>query len=170
MAAILLRFIALIVLCSLPRPATAYDPLPADTVIMLDRGWCEGEGLGCPVYRVLIFADGDVIWQGHSGVAKRGFALGHIEKDQIRALIQAFESIDYFHLENVYNFKGTGCQSNAAFNPTVITLIATRGVSKTLTHHKGCEGDISKKLSDLEDSIDKAANTERWVTGKRQAK
>ena len=170
MALKLLRFIALIALFGGPGPAAAYDPLPGDTVIMLDRGWCEGEGAGCPVYRVLIFADGDVVWQGHSGVVKRGFALGQIERDQIRALIQGFEAIDYFHLENIYNFKGSGCQSNAAFNPTIVTLIATHGASKTLTHHKGCDSDVARKLSDLEDSIDKAANTGPWVKGKRQAK
>ena len=116
------------------------------------------------------FADGDVIWQGHGRVAKLGLAPGRIERDRIRALIQEFEEIDYFHLENIYGFRGGGCQSSAPFKPTVITSFSMGGLSKTLSHHGGCVGEVSEKLTALENSIDKAANTARWISGNRPAK
>src|ERR1700712_4452103 len=104
--------ILLIGFCWLPTSATAQSPIPIpnDTVIVMQRGNCEV--MACPIYRVLIFADGDVIWQGHGRVAKLGLAPGRIERDRIRALIQEFEAIDYFHLENIYGFRGGGCQSS----------------------------------------------------------
>jgi len=162
-----LRLIPLIGLFCLPAIAAPQFPIPNDTVISLQRGNCEG---GCPVYRVLIFADGDVIWQGRGRVAKLGVVQSMIEPDQIRALIQNFESIDYFHLENIYGFHGGGCRSSAPDMPTVITSLSMGGLSKTLSHHDGCVGEVSERLTALEDSIDNAVNTARWIKGKMPAK
>jgi hypothetical protein len=161
-----LRLVPLVGLFSLPAIAVAQSPvtIPDDTVITLQRGNCEV--MECPVYRVVIFADGDVIWQGHARVARRGVIQSRIERDQIRALIQEFEAIDYFHLENIYGFRGSGCQSMAPYTPMVISSISMGGISKTLSHHTGCVGEVSQKLTALENSIDKAANTARWITGK----
>jgi Domain of unknown function (DUF6438) len=142
-------------------------PIPDDTVISLQRGNCEG---GCPVYRVMIFANGDVIWQGRGRVTRPGVVLSRIERDQIRALIKEFQSIDYFHLENIYGYRGRGCQSSAPDMPMVITTLSMGGLSKTLSHHDGCVGEVSEKISAIENSIDQAVNTARWITGKPQAK
>jgi hypothetical protein len=102
-------------------------------------------------------------------VAKRGVVLSRIERDRIRALLQDFASIDYFHLDNIYGFNGSGCRSTAPYTPTVITSLSMGGLSKTLSHHDGCVGEVSEKLKALENSIDKAANTARWVSGKPPA-
>src|SRR5580698_7989698 len=91
-----------------PEPAPATQTIPDDTVITLQRGNCEG---GCPVYRVMIFANGDVIWQGRGRVARLGVVLSQIERDRIRALIAEFQAIDYFHLEDIYGYGGKGCHS-----------------------------------------------------------
>lgn len=161
-----LRFIPLIGLLCLPAIAAAQSPIPIpdDTVITLQRGNCEV--MECPIYRVLIFANGDIIWHGRGRVAKLGVVLSLIERDRIRGLIQNFESIDYFHLENIYGFRGSGCRSSAPDMPVVRTSLSMGGLSKTLSHHDGCAGEVSEKLTALENSIDKAVNTTRWITGK----
>jgi len=151
----------------LPAAAAPQYPIPDDTVISMQRGNCEG---GCPVYRVLVFANGDVIWHGRNRVAKVGVILSAIERDQIRALLQEFEAIDYFHLENIYGFRGSGCRSTAPDMPMVIISLSMGGLSKTLSHHDGCVGDVSEKLVALENSIDNAVNTARWTTGKPPAR
>jgi hypothetical protein len=165
-----LRFIPLIGLFCFPAIAAAQSPIeiPDDTVITMQRGNCEV--MECPIYRILIFANGDVIWQGRGRVAKLGVVLSRIERDQIRALIQDFESIDYFHLENIYGFRGSGCRSSAPYMPVVRTSLSMGGLSKTLSHHDGCVGEVSEKLIALENSIDKAVNTARWITGRPPAK
>ena len=116
-----LRFISIIGLFCLPAISTAQQPIPDDLVISLQRGNCEG---GCPVYRVLIFANGDVIWQGRGRVARPGVALSAVEPDQIRALIRHFESIDYFHLDDIYGFSGKGCRSTTPGMPMAITSLS----------------------------------------------
>ena len=152
-----------------PAIAPAQSPItiPDDTVITLQRGNCEV--MECPVYRVVIFADGDVIWQGRGRVAKLGVALGRIQRDRIRALLQDFASMDYFHLDNVYGFNGSGCRSMQPYTPTVITSLSMGGISKILSHHDGCVGEVSEKLKALENSIDQAAETARWISGKPPA-
>jgi uncharacterized protein DUF6438 len=154
--------------CS-PAIATAQSPItiPDDTVITLQRGNCEV--MECPIYRVMIFADGDVIWQGRGRVARLGVVLSRIERDRIRALLQDFASIDYLHLDNIYGFNGSGCRSMEPYTPTVITSLSMGGLSKILSHHEGCVGEVSEKLKALENSIDKAADTARWISGKPQA-
>jgi len=123
----------------------------------------------CPVYRVLIFANRDVIWQGRGRVANLGVVLSQIEWNKIRELIQDFESIDYFHLEDIYGFHGSGCRSSAPYMPVVITSLSMGGRSKTVSHHDGCVGDVSEKLTALENSIDKAVDATHWITGKPPA-
>jgi uncharacterized protein DUF6438 len=153
-----------------PAIAPAQSPItiPDDTVITLQRGNCEV--MECPIYRVMIFADGDVIWQGRGRVARLGVALSRIDGDRIRALLQDFASIDYFHLDNIYGFNGSGCRSMEPYTPTVITSLSMGGLSKILSHHEGCVGEVSQKLKALENSIDRAADTARWISGKPRAK
>ena len=166
MVSTVLRFIAIIGLFCLPAIATAQQPIPDDLVISLQRGNCEG---GCPVYRVLIFANGDVIWQGRGRVARPGVALSAVERDQIRALLQDFDSIDYFHLENIYGFRGTGCRSTTPGASMVITSLSMGGVSRILSHYQGCAGEIPDRLTALENSIDKVVNAARWIVGEPPA-
>jgi hypothetical protein len=163
----ILRLIPLTTLLCWPAIAAPPRPIPDDLVMSMQRGNCEG---GCPVYRILIFANGDVIWQGRARVARLGVVLSTIERDQIRTLLEGFDSVDYFKLENIYGFRGSGCTSQKPDTPMVITSLSMGGLAKTLSHHDGCVGEVSEKLTALEDSIDKAVNAERWITGKSSGK
>jgi hypothetical protein len=167
MLARILRLIPLLGLLCAPAVAAPPLPIPDDLVIAMQRGNCEG---GCPVYRIVIFANGDVIWQGRARVARLGVVLSTIERDQIRTLLEGFESADYLHLENIYGFRGNGCSSQKPDTPMVITSLSMGGLAKTLSHHDGCVGEVSEKLAALEDSIDNAVNAGRWITGKPSQK
>jgi len=148
-------------LLCLPAIAQARDRIPDDLLISLQRGNCEG---GCPVYR--IFANGDVIWHGHNRVARPGLVLSQMKYDQIDALIKDFTAIDYFQIDNIYGTRGTGCRSSAPCEPMVIVSLSMGGRSKTLSHHDGCVGEMSDKLTALENSIEKAVDAARWISGK----
>jgi hypothetical protein len=160
----ILRLFLLLCLCGLPRLAVAQTPIPDDTIVSLQRGNCEV--MECPIYRLLIFANGDVIWQGRGRVARIGVVQSRIGADQLQALIQSFGSAGYFSLENIYGFHGAGCQSSKPYSPMVITSFSMGGISKTISHHAGCVGEISDRLTALEEGIDRLANSSRWITGK----
>jgi hypothetical protein len=157
----------LIVLLCLPMIATAQRAVPDDLIILMQRGNCEG---GCPVYRILIFGNGDVIWQGRSGVARRGIVQDAIQPDAIRALIRDFELLDYFKLDDIYGYHGSSCRASLPYKPMVILSYSIAGRSRILWHHEGCLGEISEKLRALEDSIDRAVNAERWIVAKGSRK
>ena len=143
--------------------ASAQRTIPDDLIIVMQRGNCEG---GCPVYRILIFANGDAIWQGRGGVVRIGIEHSTIQPDDIRALIHDFASIDYFNIDNIYGYRGNGCRASLPEKPMVLLSYSIDGRSRTLWHHDGCTGEISEKLSALENSIDQAVHAERWTAGK----
>jgi hypothetical protein len=157
-------FLALAISITASAGAEEIVRIPDDTTIVMERGNCEG---GCPVYRVVIFADGDVLWQGRGRVAKLGPAQGVIEWKSVRALLQQFQDLGFSGLENVYGFRGAGCKSMKPDMPTVVLSLVSGGAAKTISHHDGCVGEVSEKLGALEDAIDRAAHTNRWIEGGR---
>lgn len=157
-----IRLLWLAGLLLLPLRSLSQIEIPDDFVLSMQRGNCEG---GCPVYRVILFSNGDVVWQGRGRVAKLGVALGHINGDAIREIIHQIQDIDLFEIDNSYGFRGVGCTSMSPDMPMVIITVSMNGSSKILSHHDGCNGEVSEKLSRLETAIDAAAETSRWISG-----
>jgi hypothetical protein len=157
----LLKAISLVALLCLPVVATAQRTVPDDLMIAMKRGNCED---GCPVYRILIFGNGDVIWQGRGGVARLGVVQATIQPDEIRALISGFEAVDYFKLDNIYGYHGSGCRASLPYKPMVLLLFSIDGQSRILWHYDGCTGEVSEKLTALENTIDRAVRAQRWIT------
>jgi Domain of unknown function (DUF6438) len=143
LAAVLLAMIAAPLLgrsqAAQPEPAAATQTIPGDTMITLQRGNCEG---GCPVYRVIIFSDGDVIWHGQDHAAKNGLVLSHIEPNQIRALLAGFQAMDYFHLQHIYGYGEKGCPRADVGKVMTRTTLVTGGRSQTMSHYAGCAGPV----------------------------
>ena len=158
-----LAWLILAYLC-LPVPlyATEPYPIPSDTLVVLQSGPCEME---CPVYRVIIFSGGDVIWNGINNVRKKGLALGHITFDQTREIIDALNSIDYLHLQNIYGFRGKGCSNtkNSMHAYVTYTWITIGGASNSLQHDSGCTGETSERLSLMENKINQVTDTAQWI-------
>lgn len=140
--------------------AMSQDVIPLDTIVILQSGACE---MGCPVYRIVIFADGDVLFQGRSRVRRTGAALTKIDPDRVQQILERFKQIDFNRIEDIYGLHGTGCTKTLPDQPIVILSLSTGGFSKTVTHHRGCVSDVSKSISLLEDSIVKLSNTGQWA-------
>jgi hypothetical protein len=133
----------------------------ADAVITLQRGGCEKR---CAVYKVIIFADGTVIYDGEYYVAKEGVVRDKIDPATVRELLDAFRAIDYFHLKDQYGYKDEeGCDSVLADAPVVMTSIVSGGAAKSVIHHHRCVSRVAEQLTQLEDKIDKIAKTARWI-------
>ncbi len=154
-------FVALCMLPALAGAAWAADPVPANTVITLQRGACEKR---CAVYKVILFADGTVIYDGQHYVRKVGIVRDKVEVENIRKLIEEFRAAGFFDLADQYGYTSeAGCSSMLSDGPVAMTSIVSGAKSKSVIHNHRCVGPVPAQLTRLESSIDKLANTVRWI-------
>jgi hypothetical protein len=151
-------------LCMLPvlaGAASAADPVPANTVITLQRGACEKR---CAVYKLILFADGTVIYDGQHYVRQVGIVRDKVDVENIRKLIEEFRDAGFFELADQYGYTSeAGCSSMLSDGPVAIVSIVSGANSKSVIHNHRCVGPVSAQLARLESSIDKLANTVRWT-------
>jgi hypothetical protein len=144
--------------------------LDKDTVITLQRTACYR---GCSPYKVMINADGTVVFDGSKYVydaktGKEAFQpLGtqksSISREQLQLLVSEFDRINYFALKDQYTEK-KDCPEYGTDAPSASTSIQTNGKSKSIKHYGGCMGtDALRDLSALEAKIDEIANTKQWL-------
>ena len=130
-------------------------------VITLERTPCFGT---CPMYKLEIFADGKVVYEGTDFVKRKGRVESRITKAQVQQLVREFNRINYFKLENEYVSEGPNCPQWWTDSPSVVTSINWKGRQKTIHHYHGCYGtEVLEQLTALENKIDQVANTKRWV-------
>jgi len=140
-----------------PRP----DAVPADTIITLQRGGCEKR---CAVYKIMLFADGTLIYDGQYYVRKDGVVSTKVDVTAIKTLVDEFRTAGYFTMQSQYGYDNTtGCQSVRSDAPVAISSISTGGVAKSVIHHRRCVEPALDRLTQLEDKIDKVANSGRWI-------
>lgn len=137
------------------------NPSAPDTLITLQRGACEQR---CAVYRLVIFADGTVIYDGQHFVRRAGLIRSGISPEVLSRLMQDLETGGFFRMENNYGYGNTDrCKSIDPGGPMAILSVSNRGRSKTVLHNHSCVGPIPSRLTDLEDKVDRAAGTVRWI-------
>ncbi len=139
-----------------------------DVVITLERTVCLGP---CPSYRLAVYGDGTVIYEGREYVKKRKRIISKISKEKVAELIQAFEKIDHLNYPNGKELY-KNCEVYATDNPTVITSLRINDRYKRIEYYHGyyrLDGEELtlpselKVLRDLEDKIDLIVNTKQWT-------
>ncbi len=70
-----------------------------DIVISIKTTPCMGD---CPVYRLEIYRNGMVIYEGKEHVERRGYYTGRISRKEIKQLRFAFEEAGFFSLDDEY--------------------------------------------------------------------
>ena len=140
---------------------TAREPAP-DTLIVLQRGACEQR---CAVYRLTIFADGTVIYEGRYFVHRSGLIKSGVSPDVLNKLISDLEAGGFFQLEDNYGYGSSKdhCDSIDGDGPAAILTVSTHGRSKTVLHNHRCVGSVSSRLTELEDKVDQAVGTVKWI-------
>jgi len=138
-----------------------YTPKSLDDIIItLERTICCGR---CPVYKLTIFGDGLVAYNGLEFVAVTGRHSVNVSKDKIRQLIAAFKKAKFFSLNNHYvEFMGTE-------DPFAITSLTINGKKKRVRHFLG-DYNAPRQLKILEDEIDEIVCSDRWVQGIKRKK
>ena len=133
----------------------------AAPVITLERGACFGT---CPVYKLAIFADGRVEYEGKEFVKRKGKAQARITKAALQSLVREFEKINYTRLDNEYVSEGPNCPEWWTDSPSAVTSLDWKGKKKTIRHYHGCRGArVLDQLTALENKIDQVVNTKRWI-------
>jgi|HubBroStandDraft_6_1064221.scaffolds.fasta_scaffold109426_4 hypothetical protein len=132
-----------------------------DTLIVLQRGACEQR---CAVYRIVIFADGTVVYEGRHFVRKSGLMKTGVSQEVLSKLISDLEAGGFFQLEDNYGYGNKDhCDSIDSDGPAAILSVSNRGRSKTVLHNHRCVGSAPHRLTELEDEVDRAVGTAQWI-------
>ena|ERR1700686_267623 len=132
-----------------------------DTLIVLQRGACEQR---CAVYRIVIFVDGTVVYQGRHFVRRSGLIKSGVSPEVLAKLISDLEGGGFFQLEDNYGYGNKDhCDSIDSDGPSAILSVSNRGRSKTVLHNHRCVGPVPNRLTELEDKVDRAVGATKWI-------
>lgn len=130
-------------------------------VITLERTRCFG---ACPVYKLTIFSDGHVSYEGIKYVRKIGKATGHISRAKLNDLVEEFTNIYYFNLPASYTPGTKQCPQVVTDLPSAITSLTWQRRSHSINHYQGCRGSSTlEALTELENKIDEVVNVTKWT-------
>jgi Domain of unknown function (DUF6438) len=121
----------------------------ADAIIILQRTMCFGS---CPDYALLIHGSGEVSYMGNEFVKVTGEQHAQIDPEAVRELVKAFYQINFFAMQDLYTYDITDL-------PFTYTSIFVGNDHKQVCDY-AC---APPKLWDLEELIDKVANSAQWV-------
>lgn len=175
-----LRIIAALVLllstaCSVSAPGfpqVEYSKLR----ITLHRSACYGN---CPDYRVTINGDGsveftsrdlpiDLVSAAHRefsrspGIVVFGTHRTKIDVSVVRGLVKQFQDAGFFTLKSEY-------RADVTDNPTYVVTIDSGHGSKSVIDYVGEDVGMPASVTKVENAIDTAAGTERWIKGTPEA-
>src|SRR5690349_20504797 len=139
--------------CRPPAPETA-SAAPGAPFVSMSREVCFGE---CPIYRIAVYRDGTVRYEGEAYVARRGRYTGTVSEAQIRELDALFTDHRFFGLADAYT------HADWTDYPSVkLGYVSPDGRAKVVDHY---HGDVSAPLvlAILENGVDRIVGVERWV-------
>ena len=170
MRASVVQLVALSIIASSAacKKTATMDVAPADPslVASLDRGPCHGT---CPVYRVELYGDGRVRFEGKQHVGAMGSRDGNTTTSAVQNFMRAVAATDFATADPSYVMGSAGCGSYATDLP-MMTLSVKVGVRmKAVQYDIGCRS-APKFLRTLEAQLDTAARTAPWIAGTGEKK
>jgi len=138
-----------------------YDPW-----VVMQRGECYGS---CPAYKVSIFSDGTVEYNGLNFVKIKGPSYGKITDKQVRELKTLISRTRFFALRQSYGISDDRCTAMMTDSATVEIKVRRQSQSKSVRHYLGCFGGSQshraemKRLKELEEAIDRIIAVEQWI-------
>ena len=117
--------------------------------IGLERTPCFGT---CPVYKLTVYSDGKVEYEGKDHVKEKGARSSKIDEKFFVRLMKKADEIGFFKLKDRYDGLVTDL-------PTRITTVTKGDVSKAVRNYYGGP----KGLHDLEQLIDEVTNSAQWT-------
>lgn len=127
----------------------------------------------CPVYKLTVQSNGEVLFEGINFTKTKGKAEGKLNENQINQLIDEINKADFFSLKDSYMNMSDGCPSYATDSPTITLFVTLNSREKTIVNNLGCSetGDTFKpfpsQLYNLENKIDEIVGTKRWISERK---
>ncbi len=132
---------------------------PKQPLITLQRTACLGS---CPVYKLAIYGDGSVVYEGEESVRVKGVEKYRIDADAVRQLADKFVAAHYFSFESKYvSIKSAdGTETMVTDLPSTYTSFTWEGRTKKIDDYVVAP----KELHELEKEVDRVAKVHRYVT------
>ena len=112
----------------------------------------------CPIYKLTIFSNGRVEWDGDDFVKVKGKASARLSAGELAALKTAFSDAKYLKLGEGYDCR------EVTDLPSANTSYDDGTRKKSINHYLGCRSKAGvQTLSALEAKIDQIAKTDRWI-------
>ena len=132
------------------KPPPVVDPPEGTPVVaQIDRGACFGT---CPVYSVVVYGDGTVIYAGESHVKVVGRRSRKLEKKDLDQLTAAFDKRGFASMDASY-------EKSSEEDPATIS-VTFRG--KTVIRAAG-DPRTPSALLELEDEVESLLKTKDWT-------
>ena len=131
-----------------PAPGITKD---SRVTITLLQWTCDGP---CPLHSVTLSPDG-IVFEGFN-VAARGKHTDKIANDALIALAKRLVAADFFSMNDEYRYRGWNDLSSSL-------SITIDGHTKTVRSYQGTWAGMPSVIGELEDEVDAAARTERWL-------
>jgi hypothetical protein len=138
--------VLVLALCLFADNGRAESPV---TKISLERTACFGT---CPVYKITVYSDGKVEYEGKGYVKEKGGRTSRISERDFVRLMKKVDEIGFFELKDRYDGRITDL-------PTRITTVIKGDVSKTVRNYYGGP----ESLYALEQLIDEVTNSAQWT-------
>jgi hypothetical protein len=129
-------------------PTGAHEPLAT-----IERTACFG---WCPIYKLTVYRDGVVEYDGEDFVKTKGKATGHLAPERLTELDQLFEQRGYLALHDAYT------DYSVTDMPSVKTSYSVGGKTKQVQHYLG-DSTAPKELGEIEEGIDRIVQVEQWI-------
>jgi hypothetical protein len=109
-----------------------------------------------PAYTVVISGDGTVNFVGTAHVALTGHHTAHVSSSVVQSLIDRFRAAEF--LSALPDYSG-----GMPDGPAQILTLSINGQTKQVVDYLGLRDGLPWAISELEDAIDQAADSSRWI-------
>lgn len=137
--------------CSEPDPTPTVN-VSEDLLISMEWWGCPGNPFDCPTYTVTVDANGEVVFDGKSGVAAVGIVVSNISSATLAQLIEAFEDADFFDL------PCCRCETETILFDVPLSHITVErdAVRREALHDHGCwQSPDHPRMSQLETTLER---------------
>lgn len=140
-----------VVLGASPSPRAAAPHRP-ERIAELSRGACEGT---CPVYKVAVYSDGSVEYEGQVFVKVIGKARGQLSPADLARLRQAFADAHFLEIHGTFEDGPTDAE--------FVDTFYRSGNRTNAVHHYALSSSAPKALITMEERFDEIVGSVRWV-------
>ncbi|MGV3708987.1 MAG: DUF6438 domain-containing protein [Gemmatimonas sp.] len=142
-------------------------PLDSSLVASLERGPCFGR---CPVYKVELYGDGRVRYEGMRFVKDTGKREGATSTAEVQKYLRAVSATQFASADSAYTMENkSACGNFSTDMPVAVLTVKLAGGLKTVRHDPGCRG-APEYLRTLEAQLDTVTRSATWISGNGEQK